>query len=97
MACANPVAVADLHPGDRVLDLGCGGFLGVLLSARRVGPGGHVVGVDASPDVIELARGNRVLGTHTVATTACGLASRSDSEATVWISTFRTRKQALGR
>ena len=58
MACGNPVAVADLHPGDRVLDLGCGGGLDVLLSARRVGPGGHVVGVDASPDMLELARGH---------------------------------------
>jgi ubiquinone/menaquinone biosynthesis C-methylase UbiE len=58
MACGNPVAVADLHPGDRVLDLGCGGGLDVLLSARRVGPRGHVIGVDASPDMIELARGH---------------------------------------
>ncbi len=56
MACGNPVAVADLNPGDRVLDLGCGGGLDVLLSARRVGPSGHVIGVDASPDMIELAR-----------------------------------------
>src|SRR3954453_13314160 len=49
MACGNPVAVADLHPGDRVLDLGCGGGLDVLLSARRVGPGGHVVGPTRAP------------------------------------------------
>jgi len=58
MACGNPVAVADLQPGDTVLDLGSGGGLDVLLSARRVGPQGHVYGIDASPDMIELARGH---------------------------------------
>ena len=41
MACGNPVAVAELHPGDTVLDLGSGGGLDVLLSAARVGPSGH--------------------------------------------------------
>jgi SAM-dependent methyltransferase len=56
MACGNPVAVAELFPGDRVLDLGSGGGLDVLLSARRVGPGGLVFGVDASPEMIDLAR-----------------------------------------
>ena len=56
MACGNPVAVAELFPGGRVLDLGSGGGLDVLLSARRVGPGGFVIGVDASPDMIDLAR-----------------------------------------
>ena len=56
MACGNPVAVADLQPGDTVLDLGSGGGLDVLLSARRVGPSGHVYGIDASPDMIGLAR-----------------------------------------
>jgi ubiquinone/menaquinone biosynthesis C-methylase UbiE len=56
MACGNPVAVADLQPGDTVLDLGSGGGLDVLLSARRVGPEGRVYGIDASPDMIELAR-----------------------------------------
>ena len=56
MACGNPVAVAELFPGDRVLDLGSGGGLDVLLSARRVGPDGLVFGVDASPDMIDLAR-----------------------------------------
>src|SRR6476646_8854494 len=51
MACGNPVAVAELFPGDQVLDLGSGGGLDVLLSARRVGPDGLVIGVDASPDM----------------------------------------------
>lgn len=56
MACGNPVAVAELRPGDTVLDLGSGGGLDVLLSARRVGPDGYVYGIDASPDMIDLAR-----------------------------------------
>ena len=58
MGCGNPVAVADLRPGDRVLDLGSGGGIDVLLSARRVAPGGIVYGLDASPDMVALARDN---------------------------------------
>ena len=60
MACGNPLAVAELFPGDQVLDLGSGGGLDVLLSARRVGPDGLVIGVDASPDMIALARAHAV-------------------------------------
>lgn len=56
LACGNPVAVADLRPGEVVLDLGSGGGLDVLLAARRVGPTGHVYGLDASPDMLALAR-----------------------------------------
>ena len=48
LGCGNPVAVADLRPGDTVLDLGSGGGIDVLLSARRVGPGGRAYGLDAS-------------------------------------------------
>ena len=58
LGCGNPVAVADLHPGETVLDLGSGGGLDVLLSARRVGPGGLAYGLDASPDMLTLARAN---------------------------------------
>ena len=58
MGCGNPVAVADLRPGDRVLDLGSGGGIDVLLSARRVAPGGIVYGLDASADMVALARDN---------------------------------------
>jgi L-amino acid N-acyltransferase YncA/2-polyprenyl-3-methyl-5-hydroxy-6-metoxy-1,4-benzoquinol methylase len=58
LGCGNPVAVAELRPGDVVLDLGSGGGIDVLLSARRVGPGGRVYGLDASPDMIVLAREN---------------------------------------
>src|SRR5262249_52094058 len=55
LGCGNPVAVADLHPGETVLDLGSGGGLDVLLSARRVAPGGTAYGLDASPDMLTLA------------------------------------------
>jgi SAM-dependent methyltransferase len=58
LGCGNPLAVADLHPGETVLDLGFGGGLDVLLSARRVAPGGTAYGLDASPDMLTLARAN---------------------------------------
>jgi ubiquinone/menaquinone biosynthesis C-methylase UbiE len=56
LGCGNPVAIADLRPGEAVLDLGCGGGLDVFLAATRVGPGGRVVGVDASPEMVARAR-----------------------------------------
>ena len=58
LGCGNPVAVADLRPGETVLDLGSGGGLDVLLSARRVGPSGIAYGVDGSDDMLALARAN---------------------------------------
>lgn len=58
LGCGNPVAVADLRAGETVLDLGSGGGIDVLLSARRVGAYGKVYGVDASPDMLRLARHN---------------------------------------
>jgi L-amino acid N-acyltransferase YncA/precorrin-6B methylase 2 len=58
LGCGNPLAVASLSPGEIVLDLGSGGGLDVLLSARQVGPSGHVYGLDAAPEMISLARAN---------------------------------------
>ncbi len=58
LGCGNPLAVADLRAGERVLDLGSGGGIDVLLSARRVGPGGFVHGVDMTDEMVELARSN---------------------------------------
>ncbi|MEU7690757.1 arsenite methyltransferase [Microbispora hainanensis] len=58
LGCGNPVAVADLQPGETVLDLGSGGGIDVLLSARRVGPTGKAYGLDATPEMIELAKAN---------------------------------------
>jgi arsenite methyltransferase len=59
IGCANPVALADLHPGETVLDLGSGGGIDVLLSARRVGPTGRAYGVDMTDEMLELARANQ--------------------------------------
>jgi arsenite methyltransferase len=58
LGCGNPLAVADLQHGERVLDLGSGGGIDVLLSARRVGPAGFAYGVDMTDDMLELARAN---------------------------------------
>jgi len=58
LGCGNPVAVAELSPGQRVLDLGSGGGIDVLLSARRVGPEGFVYGVDMTDEMLDLARKN---------------------------------------
>ncbi|GAA3814982.1 hypothetical protein GCM10022226_39760 [Sphaerisporangium flaviroseum] len=58
LGCGNPVAIAELRTGQTVLDLGSGGGIDVLLSARRVGPHGTAYGLDASVDMLELARRN---------------------------------------
>ncbi len=58
LGCGNPSAVADLRPGERVLDLGSGGGIDVLLSARRVGPAGFAYGVDMTQEMLDLARAN---------------------------------------
>jgi SAM-dependent methyltransferase len=59
IGCANPVALASLTEGEVVLDLGSGGGIDVLLSARRVGPGGKAYGVDMTPEMLELSRTNQ--------------------------------------
>jgi len=58
LGCGNPTAVAELSPGETVLDLGSGGGIDVLLSARRVGAEGFVYGLDMTDEMIELARRN---------------------------------------
>jgi arsenite methyltransferase len=59
LGCGNPTLLADLHPGERVLDLGSGAGIDVLLSARRVSPGGHAYGVDMTDEMLALARENQ--------------------------------------
>jgi arsenite methyltransferase len=59
LGCGNPTAVAALAPGDVVLDLGSGGGLDVLLSAKRVGPTGRAIGLDMTDEMLELARKNQ--------------------------------------
>jgi len=56
--CGNPIAVADLNPGERVLDLGSGGGIDVLLSAQRVGPTGRAFGLDMTDEMLALAQRN---------------------------------------
>jgi arsenite methyltransferase len=58
LGCGNPIAVADLHEGETVLDLGSGGGIDVLLSAQRVGPSGRAIGIDMTDEMLELARRN---------------------------------------
>ena len=58
LGCGNPTALAGLKPGEVVLDLGSGGGIDVLLSAKRVSPGGKAYGVDMTDEMLTLARNN---------------------------------------
>ncbi len=58
LGCGNPVAIAEMHEGETVLDLGSGGGIDVLLSARRVGPTGTVYGLDMTDEMLALAQAN---------------------------------------
>jgi ubiquinone/menaquinone biosynthesis C-methylase UbiE len=59
LGCGNPTALAELQPGETVLDLGSGGGIDVLLSARRVGPAGKAYGLDMTDEMLALARENQ--------------------------------------
>ena len=59
LGCGNPMLLADLRPGETVLDLGSGAGLDVLLSAKRVSPGGHAFGVDMTDEMLAVARENQ--------------------------------------
>ena len=59
LGCGNPTALAELHPGETVLDLGSGGGIDVLLSARRVGPTGKAYGLDMTDEMLALAEENK--------------------------------------
>jgi arsenite methyltransferase len=59
LGCGNPTALAELKPGEAVLDLGSGGGIDVLLSARRVGPAGKAYGLDMTDEMLSLARENQ--------------------------------------
>jgi arsenite methyltransferase len=58
LGCGNPTALATLSPGEVILDLGSGGGIDVLLSARRVSPGGKAYGLDVTDEMLELAEKN---------------------------------------
>jgi SAM-dependent methyltransferase len=62
LSCGNPTAFASLRPGEVVVDLGCGGGLDVFLAAQKVGPAGKAIGIDMTPQMIELARRNAAAG-----------------------------------
>lgn len=62
LSCGNPTAFASLKPGEKVVDLGCGGGLDVFLAASKVGPTGKAVGIDMTPEMLELARKNAATG-----------------------------------
>jgi arsenite methyltransferase len=64
IGCANPVELAELHAGEVVLDLGSGGGIDVLLSARRVGPAGKAYGLDMTDEMLDLARANQKRAGH---------------------------------
>lgn len=72
LGCGNPTALAELNPGDIVLDLGSGGGLDVLLSARRVAPAGHAYGLDMTQEMLDLARRNQAEAGITNATFLLG-------------------------
>jgi arsenite methyltransferase len=59
LGCGNPIAIAELHEGETVLDLGSGGGIDVLLSAKRVGPTGLAYGLDMTDEMLDLARRNQ--------------------------------------
>ena len=64
LGCGNPVALADVKPGETVLDLGSGAGIDCFLAAREVGPTGHVIGVDMTPAMVERARANAAKGDY---------------------------------
>ena len=60
LGCGDPITIASLQPGETVVDLGSGGGLDCFFAAQRVGPAGHVIGVDMTPEMLAKARGNVV-------------------------------------
>ncbi len=60
LGCGDPITIASLKPGETVIDLGSGGGLDCFLAAQRVGPTGHVIGVDMTPEMLAKARANAV-------------------------------------
>ena len=65
LGCGNPTALADVKPGETVIDLGSGAGIDCFLAAQKVGPSGHVIGIDMTEAMIKKARGNAAKGPHT--------------------------------
>ena len=64
LSCGNPTATANLRAGETVVDLGSGGGLDVFLAARKVGPTGRAIGIDMTPEMVDLARRNALRGNN---------------------------------
>ncbi len=64
LSCGNPIAFASIREGETVVDLGSGGGLDVFLAAKQVGPTGKAIGIDMTPEMLELARTNAAKGNH---------------------------------
>lgn len=64
LGCGNPLAFLDLQPGETVLDLGSGGGLDCFIAAKQVGPKGKVIGIDMTPEMVELAQKNAAEGKY---------------------------------
>src|SRR2546423_8691933 len=64
LSCGNPTAMANLRAGETVVDLGSGGGLDVFLAAAKVGPTGRAIGIDMTPEMIDLARRNAATGNN---------------------------------
>ena len=87
LGCGVPTAVADLHEGEVVLDLGSGAGADVLISARRVGPTGRAIGIDMTDEMLDLARRNATdagVEQRRVPSRAISRSSRSRTRASTW-------------
>ena len=85
LGCGVPTAVADLHEGETVLDLGSGAGADVLISARRVGPTGKAIGLDMTDEMLELARANAARGRRRATSSSSrGSSRRSRSPTAPW-------------
>jgi len=84
LGCGNPTALIDLKAGETVLDLGSGGGIDVLLSAKRVGPTGKVYGLDMTDDMLALARENQQKAGATNVEFLKGTIDPSRSPTTLW-------------
>ena len=90
LGCGNPTALAELKPGETVLDLGSGGGIDVLLSARRVGPTGKAYGLDMTDEMLALARENQRKAGATTSSSSRARSSTSRCPTTRSTSSSRT-------
>jgi 2-polyprenyl-3-methyl-5-hydroxy-6-metoxy-1,4-benzoquinol methylase len=90
LGCGNPTALAELRAGETVLDLGSGGGIDVLLSARRVGPTGFAYGLDMTDEMLALAEKNKAEAGARTSPSSRGTSRRSRCPTTAWTSSSPT-------